>query len=99
MLGVPSQLIDRFGAVSREVALAMVTGALARSGADIAVSVTGIAGPGGGSAEKPVGLVHFGSMRRGEPAHHATRTFPDNGRDGIRQATIAEALGLLKELI
>jgi nicotinamide-nucleotide amidase len=99
MLGVPVQLIERFGAVSREVALAMVAGALARSSADIAVAVTGVAGPGGGSAEKPVGLVHFASMRRGQPAHHAVHTFPDTGRDGIRQAAVAEALGLIAALI
>lgn len=60
LLGVPLSLIDAHGAVSREVALAMVEGALAGSSADMAVSVTGIAGPGGGSRDKPVGLVHFG---------------------------------------
>ena len=99
MLGVPGELIARVGAVSREVALAMVAGALARSGAEVAIAVTGIAGPAGGTAEKPVGLVHFGVMRRGGPARHVVRTFPDQGRDAIRLAAVAEALGLLKELI
>ena len=99
MLGVPPELIARAGAVSQEVALAMVAGALARSGADIAVAVTGIAGPAGGTTEKPVGLVHFGAMRRGGPARHVVRTFPDHGRDAIRLAAVAEALGLIQELI
>jgi len=99
MLGVPKQLIERFGAVSRETALAMVAGALARSQADIAVSITGIAGPTGGTPEKPVGLVHFASMRRGQPALHLAHTFPDNGRDGIRLASVAEALRLIQALI
>lgn len=96
MLGVPATLIERVGAVSREVALAMAVGALARSDADVAVAVTGIAGPGGGSAEKPVGLVHFGLARRGAPARHAVHTFPDEGRSAIRLATVAEALALLE---
>jgi nicotinamide-nucleotide amidase len=99
MLGVPKQLIERFGAVSRECALAMVTGALAKSPADIAVSITGIAGPTGGTAEKPVGLVHFASMRRGQPALHVEHTFPNNGRSGIRLASVAEALRLVQALI
>ena len=99
MLGVPPELIARAGAVSHEVALAMVAGALARSGADIAVAVTGIAGPAGGTTEKPVGLVHFGAMRRGGPARHVVRTFTDHGRDAIRLAAVAEALGLIQELI
>jgi nicotinamide-nucleotide amidase len=98
MLGVPAELIRRFGAVSRECALAMVAGALARSGADIAISITGIAGPAGGTAEKPVGLVHFGAMRKGSPAYHVVRNFPDEGRDSIRAAAVREALGLLAQL-
>src|SRR5690348_6518081 len=64
LLGVPRLLIETQGAVSSEVAEAMATGALAHSLADVAVSVTGVAGPGGGSALKPVGLVHFGVARR-----------------------------------
>ncbi len=97
-LGGPAELIRQFGAVSRECALAMVAGALARSNADIAVSITGIAGPSGGSAEKPVGLVHFGAMRRGSPARHLVRTFPDAGRAAIRAAAVKEALDLLAQL-
>jgi nicotinamide-nucleotide amidase len=95
MLGVPAALIDQFGAVSRETALAMVAGALARSDADIAVSITGIAGPTGGSAEKPVGLVHFGAMRKGTPARHLMRQYRNDGRAAIRAAAVKEALDLL----
>jgi nicotinamide-nucleotide amidase len=97
MLGVPAELIDRVGAVSREVALAMVEGALARSGADLAVAVTGIAGPNGGSAEKPVGLVHFGIARHGFPALHDVQIFAGLDRSGVRIATVAHALKLLGE--
>lgn len=97
MLGVPAELIDRVGAVSREVALAMVEGALARSGADLAVAVTGIAGPNGGSLEKPVGLVHFGIARRGFPARHDAQIFAGRDRSGVRLATVAHALKLLGE--
>lgn len=97
MLGVPAELIQRVGAVSQEVALAMAAGALARSGADLAVAVTGVAGPSGGSAEKPVGLVHFGIMRRGSPARHAVHVFADRDRSGVRFATVVEALKLLTE--
>ncbi|ODT12542.1 MAG: damage-inducible protein CinA [Kaistia sp. SCN 65-12] len=97
MIGVPAALIKRVGAVSQEVALAMAAGALAKSGADLAIAVTGIAGPGGGSAEKPVGLVHFGLMRRGSPARHAVHVFADRDRAGVRFATVAEALRLLTE--
>jgi len=99
MLGVPKQLIERFGAVSRETALAMVTGALAKSQADIAVSITGVAGPTGGTPEKPVGLVHFACMRRGQPALHMMHTFPNNGRAGIRLASVAEALRLIQSFV
>jgi nicotinamide-nucleotide amidase len=98
MLGVPAELVRQFGAVSRECALAMVAGALAQSSADIAVSITGIAGPSGGSVEKPVGLVHFGGMRKGSPARHVVRTFPNDGRAAIRAAAVKEALQLIVEL-
>lgn len=99
MLGVPAGLITNVGAVSREVAIAMVEGAIARSRADIAVSVTGVAGPGGGSIEKPVGLVHFAAMRRGSTATHVEHRFGDIGRSAIRLATVREALLMLRELI
>ena len=95
LLGVPAELVGRRGAVSAEVAVAMVAGALARSAADVAVAITGIAGPTGGTPEKPVGLVHFAAARRGGPVRHVERRFPDTGRSGIRQAAVAEALALL----
>jgi len=99
MLGVPAELIARVGAVSREVVIAMAEGVLSHSPADIAVAVTGIAGPGGGSAEKPVGLVHFGAARRGGGTKHIERRFGDIGRSAIRLATVQEALGLVRGLI
>jgi len=98
MLGVPAALIDRVGAVSREVALAMAVGALAKSEADLAVAVTGIAGPGGGSVEKPVGLVHFAAMRRGGQAVHEAHVFAGRDRSGVRLDTVANALAMLKRL-
>ncbi|MBN9018263.1 MAG: CinA family protein [Rhizobiales bacterium] len=97
MLGVPADLIEQVGAVSREVALAMAEGALARSQADLAVAVTGIAGPNGGSAEKPVGLVHFGVIRKGRGARHAVHVFAGLDRSGVRRATVETALALLAE--
>ena len=93
-IGVPPDLIAAHGAVSEPVARAMAEGALARSRADIAVSVTGVAGPGGGSAEKPVGLVHFACARRGHPVSHVERRFGDTGRDAIRAASVMQALDL-----
>ncbi len=93
-LGVPADLIARYGAVSAEVARAMAQGALAHSHAEIAVSVTGIAGPGGGSAEKPVGLVHFACARRGGTVRHVERRFGDIGREDVRTASVIQALDL-----
>lgn len=92
MLGVPQDLIETVGAVSREVAIAMAEGALRRSGADLAVSVTGIAGPGGGSTEKPVGTVHFALARKDAPTEHLHRLFADAGRQSIRLATVQTSL-------
>jgi nicotinamide-nucleotide amidase len=97
MLGVPAAFIQEHGAVSRPVAEAMAAGALARSHAQIAVAVTGVAGPGGGSAAKPVGLVHFGCMRAGAMMRHLERRYGDLGREGIRAAAVADALTLLLE--
>ncbi len=94
-LDVGKALLDRFGAVSAEVAAAMATGLLQKSPADVAVSVTGIAGPGGGSAAKPVGLVHFGYARRGGEAMTIEKRFGDLGRDRVREAAVEVALGLL----
>jgi len=96
VLGVSPDLLEEFGAVSEEVALAMVAGALARSDADLAVAITGIAGPTGGSAAKPVGLVHFAAARRGQRAVHIERRFGDIGRSAVRLASVAEALAMLK---
>lgn len=97
-IGVPMDLILRHGAVSELVARAMAEGALASSLAEVAVSVTGIAGPGGGSADKPVGLVHFGLAVRGGPTRHAERRFGDLGRAEIRRLSVAEALRLLESV-
>jgi nicotinamide-nucleotide amidase len=99
MLRVPAELIADVGAVSGEVALAMALGALDASNADIAVSITGIAGPGGGSAEKPVGLVHFAASRGGEPILAMERRFGDLGRVGIRLASVEQVLSLIEQLI
>lgn len=95
MIGVPAGLIARVGAVSEAVARAMAEGALARSNADIAVAVTGIAGPSGATADKPVGLVHFACARRGGMTRHQRRVFPGD-RAAVRQATIDAALDLVR---
>lgn len=98
MLGVHAELIGRHGAVSEPVARAMAEGALVHSEADIAVAVTGIAGPGGGSAEKPVGLVHLAAARIGAATHHERRLYGDIGRTGVRIATIETALAMLRDI-
>jgi len=98
LLGVPAALLARAGAVSREVAEAMAAGALAHSPADLAVAITGIAGPDGGTVEKPVGLVHFAAGRRGGVTIHRERRFGNIGRSGVRLASVAEALAMLTEL-
>jgi len=94
-LGVPTALIEADGAVSEAVARAMATGALAHSRADLAVSITGIAGPGGGSAEKPEGLVHFACARQGGVTTHARVEFGALGRDQVRAASVQQALEML----
>ena len=98
LIGVPEEMIAKQGAVSKEVALAMAAGALARSRADIAVAVTGVAGPGGGSVAKPVGLVHLAAERRGSPAIHRECRFGDIGRHAVRMATVVEAFDMVEEL-
>ncbi|MBB3234729.1 CinA family protein [Phyllobacterium endophyticum] len=99
MIGVPAELIAKHGAVSKEVALSMATGALEHSNAGIAISVTGIAGPGGGTAAKPVGLVWFG-LAFGEKQPVATRrVFDDQGRASIRTAAVNTALDILLEAL
>ncbi|MBM3481927.1 MAG: CinA family protein [Alphaproteobacteria bacterium] len=96
MLGVPSALIAAHGAVSEPVARAMAEGALAHSNADIAIAVTGVAGPGGGTASKPVGLVHFGCARRGAPTVHVRQVFAGD-RSAVRLATVARAFELIQQ--
>lgn len=94
VLGVPAQIIETEGAVSEPVARAMAEGALARSDADLTVAVTGVAGPGGGSADKPVGLVHFATARR-DGSTEAFHTIFEGDRSAVRAATVARALSLL----
>lgn len=95
MLGVPAAILARVGAVSEEVARAMAEGALAHARADTSVATTGIAGPGGGSAEKPVGLVHIAAARKGFPTLHERLVLPGD-REAVRIETVAAALRLLK---
>ena len=99
MLGVPADLIQRRGAVSQDVALAMADGALKHSRADIALAVTGIAGPDGGSAEKPVGLVHIAAARRDGPRLHEEHRFGDIGRHRVQAESAVAALTLAARLL
>lgn len=95
LLGVRPQTLETFGAVSRETVIEMVSGALVNSGASVAVAVTGIAGPGGGSPDKPVGTVWIGWKQRGGYARAEVFQF-DGDRDAIRRQTVDAALrGLL----
>jgi nicotinamide-nucleotide amidase len=96
MLGVPPALIARVGAVSEEVARAMAEGALAHSGAEICVSITGIAGPGGGTEAKPVGLVHLACARKGRGTLHERHVFPGD-RAAVRRASAIRALELVQQ--
>ncbi|MBV9538770.1 MAG: CinA family protein [Acidisphaera sp.] len=98
MLGVPAATIAAEGAVSEQVARAMAEGALVRARAELAVAVTGIAGPGGGSAAKPVGLVWFGLAHAHATARTLRKVFPGD-RQEIRRATVAEAIALLSALL
>jgi len=94
LLGVPEATLAAVGAVSAEAAQAMATGAVSRAGVDLAVSVTGIAGPGGGSGEKPVGLVYIGLATRAG-VRSEWHVFPGD-RDGIRRAAMLRALEMLR---
>jgi len=98
MLGVPAATLGAHGAVSAETAAAMARGAIAHSEADIAVSVTGVAGPGGGSAEKPVGLVHFGAAARDGRLLAREARFGDIGRGEVRRRSVLIALEMLMQL-
>lgn len=99
LVGVPVELIATHGAVSAEVARAMAEGALSRSRAGLAVSVTGVAGPGGGSAEKPVGLVHLAVAAKDRETQHRECRFGEIGRGPIRLATVDAAFSLLEEML
>jgi nicotinamide-nucleotide amidase len=99
MLNVPMALIEQHGAVSEQVAREMAEGALKNSRANVAVSVTGIAGPGGGSEEKPIGLVHFGCARTEMTTHHVRMTYGDIGRNEVRHAAIGTALAMIRQSV
>ncbi len=99
MLGVADATLEAFGAVSKETAQEMAEGALARSQAQIAVSITGIAGPGGGSADKPVGLVWFAVARTGGQTRLVQHLFEHGGRSGVRQASVETALILVLDAL
>ena len=107
LLGIDQEMLDQFGAVSREVALSMAAGALWRSKASISVAVTGLAGPGGGSVDKPVGLVHFATAKRVSvsteqldfSAIHHVEAFGDIGRAQVQEASVAVALTLLRQAV
>ena len=98
MIGVPAEFITAKGAVSEEVARAMAEGALANSAADIAVAVTGIAGPGGGSELKPVGLVHCAAARREHSTVHRELRLGDIGREHVRLETVRVAIEMAYEI-
>jgi nicotinamide-nucleotide amidase len=98
-LGVPAAMIAEHGAVSEPVARAMAEGAVAHSRADTGVAVTGVAGPGGGTAAKPVGLVHLAVAARGAATLHRECRFGAIGRDAIRLQAVRAALALLRQQI
>jgi len=98
MLGLSASVLQSKGAVSKETAEAMAAGALARSGADLSAAITGVAGPGGGTAEKPVGFVHFAAARRDGRRLQRERRYGDVGRAEIRRRSVLEALAMLEEL-
>ena len=98
MLGVHATTLATFGAVSKETATQMAVGALERAGVDLAVSITGIAGPGGATPGKPVGLVHFAAAARDGRLIHREKRFGDIGRAEVRRRAVAEALAMLEAL-
>tara|TARA_R110002124_G_scaffold67647_6_gene183620 strand:+ start:5130 stop:5633 length:504 start_codon:yes stop_codon:yes gene_type:complete len=99
LAGVPDPLIIQHGAVSQAVAIAMAEGGLSRSAADIAIAVTGIAGPSGGSAEKPVGTVHMACAGKGRVTQHIVRNYGAIGRSEIRTRTVLDALALVQTIL
>jgi len=98
MLGVSAATLQAHGAVSRQTAEAMARGALGNADADLTVAITGIAGPGGGTPEKPVGLVHFAAASRSGALMHRERRYGDIGRAEVRRRSVLEALAMLTEL-
>jgi len=99
LLGVPGDLITQYGAVSEPVAQAMAEGALKHSLAHLAVAVTGVAGPGGGTAEKPVGLVYIAALRLERAPIIKELRLGDIGRSEVRSRTVAEAMALLHKIL
>ena len=99
MLGVPQDVLERFGAVSEPTARAMAEGAAKRSRASISVAVTGVAGPGGGSPQKPVGLVHFALHGPDGRTAHVEKRFGDIGRQAVRLESVRTALRLLLDAL
>jgi len=99
LLGVPASLIGRYGAVSAEVAVAMANGALRNSTAGLAIAVTGIAGPGGGSADKPVGLVYVSAQVRAHQAVTQELRLGDIGRSSVRLQTVRAALAMCTQAL
>nr|WP_298104134.1 CinA family protein [uncultured Shinella sp.] len=98
MIGVANATLKAHGAVSRPTALEMAQGAIGNSGANISIAVTGIAGPGGGTEEKPVGLVHLAAARTGRETLHREMRYGDIGRNAVRLATVRTALEMLIEI-
>jgi nicotinamide-nucleotide amidase len=98
MLGVPGETLAKHGAVSRQTAEAMSQGVLVKAPVDLAVSITGIAGPGGATPGKPVGLVHFAAASRSGELHHHEAHFGDLGRSEVRRKSVLHALGMLQML-
>lgn len=98
MLGVPADTLRTYGAVSQQTAEAMARGALGQGGADIVVAITGIAGPGGGGPDKPVGLVHFAAASRSGKLSHAEMRYGDIGRSDVRHNSVLQALAMLKAM-
>ncbi len=99
VLGVPGDMLADYGAVSEPVVRAMAEGALAASDAHIAVAITGVAGPGGGTPMKPVGTVHFATARANGPILHRQEDFGDLGREAVRLASVRTALEMMRERV
>ena len=99
MLGVPGAMLRQHGAVSEPVARAMAEGAIRNSTAQLSLAVTGIAGPGGGTEEKPVGLVHIAAGRAGEATLHRECRFGDIGRNEVRLKSVETAIEMLQSLV